>query len=530
MIEENKTARFNLAYFAILSLLLCRCGKDEQNRASLPAKEERTQFATPELKAPEKLKSPEIKTVLKDGITQQDLFDMIRKGVVSVSVKAHAVLERSYWCGKSWTGTGFLVDLEKGLIITNAHVAGAMKAACSFEVKFGNGVATEAKIEYIDPCYDIAVLSVDPKDIPSQCIALEMSDEEPQINTNVFSMGNTSGNEFSTYPGTIFDTCSTLWLRPFPEQSFQFSGITSGGASGSPVFLSNGKVIGLIYGGKFVSGAALPIKYVKPVVEALQKGETITRCFCGFLLTYMSTQHAIKAGSISDDFAKTYNEQFPEANSKILCVKKKMSAFEEPVELEGVQPGDILVSVEGTQIGPHLSLLDVCIQKHSTQKLKANVYRNGVLTSVYIYPKALSRFDDVKILSFAGVSFFETTDEMKALNGEKKKHIFAIAAESGSSFHDVIHPEEAQEWYGGITQISKVDGKEISGLDEFFAMMPALLKKKHFLVTYTRLKTDGKESIAFIQQEPEFAEAALYTFDSSSHSWKVKSLNNRHSS
>jgi hypothetical protein len=343
-------------------------------------------------------------------------------------------------------------------------------------------------------------------------------------------MGNTHGNEFSTYPGTIFDTCSTLWLKPFPEQSFQFSGLTAGGASGSPVFLSNGKVIGLIYGGKFVSGAALPIKYVKPIVAALQKGEMMTRYFCGFLLTYMSTQNAVKAGFISADFAKTYNKQFPEANSKILCVKKKMAAFEEKEESEGVQPGDILVSVEGTPIGPHLSVLDICIQKEPKQKLKADVYRNGKLTSVYIYPKALSRFDSVKILSFAGVSFFETTDEMKALNGEKKKQVFVYSSESGSPFHDMIFSAEAQEWYGGTTQLSTVDGKEISGLDEFFAMMPALLKKKHFLVTFTRLKTDKRESIALIQQEPEFAEATLYTFDYPSRSWKVKSVNNRQTS
>jgi hypothetical protein len=94
----------------------------------------------------------------------------------------------------------------------------------------------------------------------------------------------------------------------------------------------------------------------------------------------------------------------------------------------------------------------------------------------------------------------------------------------------MVCPEEAQEWYGGVTQLSKVDGKEISGLEELFAMMPALLKKKYFVVTFTRLKTDGKESIALIQQEPEFAEAALYTFDYPSRSWKVKSLNNRHTS
>jgi S1-C subfamily serine protease len=525
MTTEKKTGGIIFVRLAVLSLLLCHCEKHDQTRVPEDQKAENTSKKADTSSIGRASNISGLNKTTKEAISQQDLFDMIRKGVVSITVTAHAILERD-WGNKFWKGTGFIVDLEKGLIVTNAHVAGEMKAACSFEVKFGNGVATEAKIEYIDPCYDIAILSVNPKDIPPQCIALEMSDEEPQINANIFSMGNTSGNEFSTYPGTIFDTCSTLWLKPFPEQSFQFSGLTTGGASGSPVFLGNGKIIGLIYGGKFVSGAALPIKYVKPVVEALQKGETISRCFCGFLLSYMSTQNAIKAGFITEDFAKTYNEQFPEANSKILCVKKKMAAFEENGESNAVQPGDILVSVEGTPIGPHLSFLDICIQKHP-KKLNATVYRNKNLTSVFIYPKVLSRFDSIRILSFAGVSFFETTDEMKALNGETKRCVFASSAESGSPFREMVYPEEAQEWYGGVSQIVKVDGKEITGLDDFFAIMPTLLKKEYFLVTFTRLRTDKKDSVALIQQKPEFATADMYKFDYPSRSWKVESLNNR---
>jgi V8-like Glu-specific endopeptidase len=46
----------------------------------------------------------------------------------------------------------------------------------------------------------------------------------------------------------------------------QFSGLTVPGASGSPLFDSVGKVIGILYGGKFVSGAALSIKYVLPII------------------------------------------------------------------------------------------------------------------------------------------------------------------------------------------------------------------------------------------------------------------------
>jgi S1-C subfamily serine protease len=121
---------------------------------------------------------------------------MIRRGVVAIKVRGHVIMEKTY-NDKMWSGTGFIVDLTKGLIITNSHVAGEM-AVCTYEIKFGNGTKTEAKLEYIDPCYDIAILSVNPKDLPADSIALETSSEDVCVNTSVYSMGNTCGNEFST--------------------------------------------------------------------------------------------------------------------------------------------------------------------------------------------------------------------------------------------------------------------------------------------------------------------------------------------
>jgi S1-C subfamily serine protease len=106
-------------------------------------------------------------------IDQKQLFDMIRKGVVAIKVTAHVILDK-YVNEKLWFGTGFIVDIEKGLIVTNAHVAGEM-SVCTYEVKFGNGKSAEARLEYIDPCYDFAILSVNKEDIPAYCAALQFS-------------------------------------------------------------------------------------------------------------------------------------------------------------------------------------------------------------------------------------------------------------------------------------------------------------------------------------------------------------------
>jgi S1-C subfamily serine protease len=186
--------------------------------------------------------------------TRKTLLDAVRRGVVIIKVKAYASVENSE--ASAWSGTGFIVDLEKGLIATNHHVAGNM-TICTYEIKFSDGTKTTAKLKFFDPLLDFAFLTIDPKDFPKSSMALEISQRPIKVNDTIYSMGNSAGDEFSTYKGTVFSVYENV--GPFPEQSFKFSGLTIGGASGSPVFGEDGKVVGIIYGGKFVSGAALPL-------------------------------------------------------------------------------------------------------------------------------------------------------------------------------------------------------------------------------------------------------------------------------
>ena len=66
------------------------------------------------------------------------------------------------------SGTGFLVDKKKGLIITNSHVSGHSPAFN--EVNFKNQEPVPAKQVYIDAELDLAILKIDPALIPAEAI------------------------------------------------------------------------------------------------------------------------------------------------------------------------------------------------------------------------------------------------------------------------------------------------------------------------------------------------------------------------
>lgn len=456
-----------------------------------------------------------------EELNQQELFNTTRKGVVAIKVTAHLILEK-YVNEKLWYGTGFVVNTNPGLIVTNAHVAGEM-AVCTYEVKFGNGKTVEAKLLYIDPLYDFAILSVDPKDIPIYVKPLKISEESPIINSKIYAMGNSSKNEFSTYQGYIFDTESILWLKPFAEQSFQFSGLTVPGASGSPVFNTKGEVIGLLYGGKLVSGAALPISYVKPAIDKLKNGENFHRYFYGAILNYMPIQNAIDSGNIPESIENEYETCFPNSNNKILYVHKKLTAFNN--ENSQLDSGDIIWKVEDEIIGSNLKKIDQIVQEKAGKNLNITVYRKGKKIDLEIPTFELDCSAKLKLLSFAGTTFFETTPEVKVNFGKNNTAVYITDSEAGSPFMEISNPSNGT-YQGGAFQITEIAGKKISTLDELIDIIPDLFKKKVFDVKFIKLGSDSGEYSITTKYFPEFVDATLYTFNTSENKWEVKSIKN----
>ncbi len=450
-------------------------------------------------------------------LDQRALFDKTRRGVVTIKVSV--VLSRDPYT-KQWSGTGFIADKEKGLIVTNAHVAGEL-SVCSYEVKFGNGKKVEAKLEYLDPSYDFAILSVNPKDIPQYAMPLKISDEKLSINTEIYSMGNSANNEFSTYKGYIFDIESILWLKPIAEQSFQFSGLTVPGASGSPVLNTKGEVVGLLYGGKFVSGAALPISYVKPVIETLIDGKKFHRYFCGFTINYGSVQDFIANEGLTEEAQKQYEEKFPDTD-KILYVTRKLSAY--GAADNKLEAGDIIWEIEGEMIGPRLRRIDEIVQSKKGKSINLTVYRKGKKKELEMPTFELTNSSKMKMLSFAGAIFYETPNEYKICFGKSSTGVYLSDCESGSAFSDVCYPNGGADMISAGAQIVSIDGKDISNLDDLEESILKVCKKKVFTVRYIRNCSDPQISEVTVKHTPEFAEARLYTFNNDKKRWDVKDI------
>ena len=159
------------------------------------------------------------------------------------TVKIQNSIERPF-TGDNYggSGTGFLVNKKKGLIVTNAHVSGFSPAIN--RVNFKNKKPVSAKQVYIDKELDFAILQIDPKTIPSEAVE---ADIECKLNykqgDKTVAFGHPYDKDFTITRGII----SGIRFEKLANfESIQTDTPINPGNSGGPLISEDtGKVVGI---------------------------------------------------------------------------------------------------------------------------------------------------------------------------------------------------------------------------------------------------------------------------------------------
>lgn len=134
------------------------------------------------------------------------------------------------------TGTGFVVDAARGLIVTNRHISTVSPTV--YQVRFNDGSFAPAHCVYYDVAQDFAILKVDPKETTYNLTAVELGTAESLlVGDPVLIIGNNEGYVFSAIEGVVSDLralSDTAGVRPSLDIETTFD--SSSGSSGSPVW------------------------------------------------------------------------------------------------------------------------------------------------------------------------------------------------------------------------------------------------------------------------------------------------------
>lgn len=357
----------------------------------------------------------------------QDVVQNTKRGVVSILAKIQKAAFNTP--GESY-GSGFIVDKTKGLICTNRHVVGSASIG-RYEVTFFNGKQVDANVLYYDPIYDIAVLQVDPADIPSDANQLQLKPDEAAADKDVFLIGKNAGQDFSFQVGRITSLFETNGL--YPAQAMRISLNTRGGSSGSAVCTKDGHVIGLIHSSNMDSyGFALWAGYLQPIIASLQKQEKPIRQSIGAIWSYYSLDRAIRYLEFPTDMAASYAQKFPESRNQMIAVSTTLNGS--PAK-EHLRAGDLIWKVNGQEVGPYINKIEAAMNQQRNQPIELVIVREGKVVSVTIPTYSLLKHQVRRIISFAGANIYESDELIRYLTGLEPRSVVISYVQPGTGLH-----------------------------------------------------------------------------------------------
>ncbi len=258
-------------------------------------------------------------------------------------------------------GSGFVIDAQKGLIVTNYHV---IVDADDIEVNFTDGTKLKAKLLGKDSKTDLALLQVDMGSKKLKAVRFGNS-EKARIGDWVMAIGNPYGFGGSVTVGIISARNRDLNAGPY-DNFIQTDAAINRGNSGGPLFDRNGEVIGINTaiispsGGSIGIGFAIPSDMALSVIKQLRDFGEIRR---GWL--------AIRIQPVTEDIAKKL--KLDKARGALVAGKIEQA----DVDNSQLQTGDVILSFGNTKIKHARDLPRLVAESSEGKVVDVTVLRNG---------------------------------------------------------------------------------------------------------------------------------------------------------
>ena len=328
----------------------------------------------------------------------QRVIDRVSSGVVAIRVDHVRAFDEKW--NQSTDATGFVVDKEEGIILTNRHVVGPGPATA--QAVFLNQEEVDLIPIYRDPVHDFGFFKYDPASLryidPEQ---LELAPDAAEVGLDIRIVGNDAGEQLSVLDGTIsrLDRPAPAYGRgrynDFNTFYLQAASSTSGGSSGSPVVNSRGQVIALNAGARSKAATSffLPLRQVARALQLLREGRQISR---GTLETtfQMEPYADLRKLGLTDATEARFRESHPET-SGLLVVEHKLPGNDQ------FMIGDILLEIDGSPIASFADLAEI-LDSNVGSTLAITLQRAGSAVTVNKRIKDLHALTPTRYLEIDG--------------------------------------------------------------------------------------------------------------------------------
>ena len=185
-------------------------------------------------------------------------------------------------------GSGFIIDADEGLILTNAHVI--LDPRSKIIVTLHGGEKIPAVLVGLDEEYDVALLklSIKPRNRPKEVRLGSSSSLE--VGRRVLAIGNPFGLDWTMTSGIVSAVNRTVKSAKDYMRMIQSDAAINPGSSGGPLLDLTGSVVGIntqivSETGNFAGVSfAIPIDEVKEILPDLKRFGRVKRPFFGWVL------------------------------------------------------------------------------------------------------------------------------------------------------------------------------------------------------------------------------------------------------
>jgi S1-C subfamily serine protease len=414
----------------------------------------------------------------------------IGSAIVSIQVDVPLAFETSQALNSE--ATGFVVDAERGLILTNRHVIQA--GPVSARAIFANQEEIDLTPVYRDPIHDFGIFRYDPSQLRDiEPVAIALRPDKARVGTAIRLIGNDAGERFS-----ILDATLARLTRNTPDYGdggyndfntfyLQASSAATGGSSGSPVLNADGEAIGLQAAGRFLASTNyyLPLDRIVYALEHLQRGAQPARG--GLLATFehASYDQLSRLGLQREALQRLREDQ--RATGGGLVVERVQAGG----PADGVlRPGDVLLAIDDVTMAHFLSLAEH-LDHHVGETVSVLYSRGG--------EPQQAELKVVDLQTLMPQRYLDISDAViHPLSYQQARHLRApvqglVLTSRGFMFRNA--------GVGPGALIESVDGQAISTLDELISAFERIQDGKDFRLGYRQPEPPYNSRVAVVTMD-----------------------------